>query len=270
VIVPSDYMVHIMIMSGLLEPLDMSSIPNFEYVLPEFQHPSFDPETDGKKYSVPWQWGTTGIGYRRDKVGAAPAAWADLWEVAGDQQLNMLNDERETPGAALKMLGFSLNTTDRAQLDQAVDKLIEQKPLVRQYDSINMKRNLIAGVPLVHSWNGDALLAMDGAGPGKVGWSLPEEGYTIWIDNLAIPQGFKSKYGALLFMDYILDPKVMAELTDWIWYLPPEPDAEKHMTTKLVLDTIPTEEVLQRGEIINDVGAFARNYSDAWARVKSS
>jgi spermidine/putrescine transport system substrate-binding protein len=275
VIVPSDYMIHIMIESGLLIPLHMDQIPNFKYVNATFQRPVYDDpaQNGGNKYSVPYQWGTTGIGYAIAKVAPAPSKWADLFAPVASPfkgQVNMLNDERETPGAALKMLGFSLNTTDQTQLDAATTKLIEQKPLVRQYDSINMKRALIAGTPLVHTWNGDALLAMDAAGTDKVGYALPQEGYTVWVDNLAIPQGVRSQFGAHLFMNFILDPKRMAELTDWIWYLPPEKEAEKYMTTKLVLDNIPSAADLQRGEVINDVGNFARNYTDAWAKVKSS
>ena len=282
VIVPSDYMVHIMFMSGLLEPLDMKYIPNFKYVIPKFQHPEFDPgdgSSGNPKYSVPWQWGTTGIGYRKDKVSPAPTKWADLFPPAADKWkglMDMLNDERETPGAALKMLGYSLNTTDQTQLDQATQKLIEQKPVVRQYDSINMKRNLISGVPLVHSWNGDALLAMDGAGINKVGYNLPIEGYTLWADNLCIPKGARSPYAAHLFMDFVLDPQNAADLVDWIWYLSPVVGVAKILPKidkdygQFLVDAIPSEADLQRGEIINDVGAFARSYTDAWAKVKSS
>jgi len=281
-IVPSDYMVHIMWMSGLLEPLDMKFIPNFVNVMPKFQHPSFDPgkgTPDSPKYSVPWQWGTTGIGYRKDKVNPAPTKWANLFPPQADPwkgQIDMLNDERETPGAALKMLGYSLNSTSQDQLNQATQALIQQKPLVRQYDSINMKRNLIAGVPLVHTWNGDVLLAMDAAGENKVGYDLPEEGYTVWVDNLCIPKGANSPYGAHLFMNFVLEPLNAAKLVDYIWYLSPVvgvtellPKIDK-TSGQFLVNHIPTDAELQRGEIINDVGAFARNYTEAWSTVKSS
>jgi spermidine/putrescine transport system substrate-binding protein len=281
-IVPSDYMVHIMWMSGLLEPLYMKYIPNFVNVMPKFQHPAFDPgkgTPDSPKYSVPWQWGTTGIGYRKDKVNPAPTKWANLFPPQADPwkgQIDMLNDERETPGVALQMLGYSINSTDQNQLNQATQALIQQKPLVRQYDSVNMKRNLSAGVPLVHTWYGDALLAMHYAGKNKVGYDLPEEGFTIWVDNLCIPKGAPSPYAAHLFMNFVLDPMNAAELVDYIWYLSPVvgmtellPKIDK-TSGQFLADHIPTDAELQRGETMNDVGAFARNYTDAWAKVKSS
>jgi spermidine/putrescine transport system substrate-binding protein len=116
---------------------------------------------------------------RLDKVNEPITRWAQLWDPKYKGQINMLNDERETLGAALKLLGYSLNSTNQDELDAATQKLIDQKPLVRQYDSLALQRNIISGVPLCHMRNGNALDAVDQIGADKVGYVLPEEGYTI-------------------------------------------------------------------------------------------
>ena len=285
VIVPSDYMVHIMIKTGLLHPLDMTYIPNFQYTDPQFKKPSYDnPDENGaNKYSVPYQWGTTGYGVRTDKIDPASVGkWADLWNPQYKSQIDMLNDEREDLAATLIMVGYrdtgkpySINTTDPNQVNAAADKLIEQKPLVRQYDSINMKRSMASGVPLTMCWNGDALMAIDALGGDAkakklVTFVLPQEGFPWWVDNLCIPKGANSVYGAHLFLNYILDPKVMGKLSSWTWYLPVEMTAAKPYTDPFVFITTPAASDMDRGQVYNDVGAAARLYTDAWERVKSA
>ena len=270
VMCPSDYMVHVLIMAKLVTPLDMSLIPNFKNVDPKFQKPSYDPETDGKKYSVPYQWGTTGIGVRTDKVPETVTSWQTMWDQKYKGQINMDNEMRETIGAALKLLGYSLNSQSEDELTKAGDKLIEQKPLVATYDANNMKRAMIQGTPLVHAWNADALLVMDQIGQDKLAYVLPDEGYTVWVDNLVIPKGGNSAYGAHLWMDFVCDVQNQADLTDWVWYLSPVPAAYALMESKLLKDNFPTKEQLARGELMNDVGEFTRVYSETWRRVKSA
>ena len=177
------------------------------------------PRPTASKYSVPYQWGTTGIGVRTDKVPETVTSWQTMWDPSTRARSSWTNEMRETIGAALKLLGYSLNSTSEDELTEAGDKLIEQKPLVAAYDTNNMKRNMIQGTPLVHAWNADALLVMDEIGQDKLAYVLPDEGFTVWVDCLAIPTGANSPYGAHLWMDFICDVKNQAELTDWVWYL---------------------------------------------------
>jgi len=281
VIVPSDYMCHIMIMSKLLEPLVMDYIPNFQYVDEQFKEPVYDnpAENGDMKYSVPYQWGTTGYAVRTDKLDPVPTTWAAIFPPEADPLkggIQMLNDERECPGCALILGGHSINTTDQGELDEATQKLIEQKPLVRAYDSVNMKRSMVQGTPITMCWNGDCLMAIDALGGDEkakslLAWVMPQEGYMTWVDTLAIPTGYRNKYAAHLFMDYLLKPEVMAKLSSWTWYLPVETEpARQAGCDPFVFTTVPTPEDVKRGELYNDVGAFARSYKDAWAQVKSS
>jgi spermidine/putrescine transport system substrate-binding protein len=273
-IVPSGYAVSILAKSGLLEPLDMSLIPGFTNLNAKFQKPAYDPGSDGKKYSVPWLWGTAGIAMRTDKLGLQAAdmtgpSWQVLWDEGHKGEIDMLNDERETIGAALKLLDFSLNSTDQGELDQATQKLIAQKPLVRAYDSLNMKRNIVAGVPLVHTWNGDASLAADALGADKVFYGLPTEGYTIWVDNLAIPVGAPSPYWAHMFIDFMCQPQNAADLVNYVQYLSPNEAATPYVDAAIIANT-PKGEVLARGEFQDDLGAFETQWGQAWQQVKSA
>jgi spermidine/putrescine transport system substrate-binding protein len=287
VMVPSDYMVHILIKSNLVEPLDIKGfnpstpegfIPNFEGVGPTFKNPVYDNPTEfgGFHYSVPYAWGTTGIGHRTDVLPATITGWTDLWNPAYSQKIQMLNDEREDLGAALKKNGFSLNTEVQSELDTAVADLIKQKPLVRAYDSISPKSAMIKGMALTHCWTGDVVLALwSGAVTLKnIAFVLPVEGIPTFVDNLCVPTNPSSRYGAHMFMNYLLDPTVQAPLQAWIGYFSPVPAAVP-LLQKLdsnVYAFAPTEAqlALKTTEVYNDLGSFAQNYSTAWQTVKGA
>ena len=277
-IVPTSYMVSIMIKSGLLEPIDLAYIPSITNLAPAFQTLTYDdPEQqDGNRYAVPYLWGNAGVAARLDMVpeftqmveGSSPS-WALLWDEQFKNKIMMLNDERETLGAGLKYAGYSFNATDPAEIDAGKEKLIEQKPLVRAYDSLNMKRNIVAGIPLVHTWNGDAYLAQDELGETTVAYVLPSEGFSVWVDNLCIPKGFKSKYAAHLFMDFICEPENAADLVNFVQYLSPNAAAESLIDPKIIART-PDEATMERAELLGDVGEASRLWTEAWQEVKSA
>lgn len=135
-IVPSDYMVAIMIQLGLLKALDAANIPNIAKLNPQFLDQPYDP---GNKYSLPYLWGVAGIGYDAEKVTTPPTTLAALFDPAQAEQyagkISLLNDSRETIGAALKYLGYSMNSTDPAQLEEAKQVLLAVKPYVLTFDS---------------------------------------------------------------------------------------------------------------------------------------
>jgi spermidine/putrescine transport system substrate-binding protein len=273
----SDYVVQVVLGGSArnmrLQPLHMDRIPNFKNVMPQLADPAYDQWPDGAKYSVPYQWGTTGIAARTDKAGEPITRWAQLFPPEGAPykgRIQMLNDERESPAAALLKNGFSINTTSQAELDQATNDLIAQKPLVRAYDSVNQKRAMVEGVPLVHCWNGDVLMAWDAGVPRqKLEFVHPQEGFPVWTDTMCIPAGAPSPYAAHLFIDYVCDPQVNAKLTNWTWYSSPIVEAAQYIDEK-ILSVMPTDEELERGELYQSVDAFSHAYTDAWAKVKSS
>ena len=277
VIVPSDYMVHIMIKSGLMEPLDMKYLPNFQYVGEQFKKPDFDnpDENNGLKYSVPYFYGTTGYCQRTDKVPELQTRWDPLWDEQYKGKINLLDDERECLGMALKKLGYSLNTTSQEELDQATQILIEQKPLVATYDSVNMKRAMVQGQSFVMCWDGDVLMGIDTLGGDEkakklLHYVLPEEGFGRWTDGMGIPVGNNSRYGAHLFMNWLMDPEIAGKNANWVWYLSAIIPASWEYTDPFALTLAPTDEELARSEAFSDVGEFAAAYSDAWRKVKSA
>lgn len=271
--VPTGYTASVLIKSGLVEPLDFDYLPNATNALPAFQDPVYDPGTDGQHYTVPYMWGTAGYCVRTDVLDDPISKWADLWDPKYEGKISMMFDERETLGAALKLLGYSYNTTSEDELNAAADKLIEQKPMVVKYIITNSYREIVNGkVPITHCWNGEVALAYDSLGEGSdeiMRYVLPEEGFSSWVDTLVIPKGGNSRYGSHLFMDYLSRPDVSAENALWIGYLPV---SEQALTTvkaeNPVADMIiPTEEEMQRAEVLGDVGEAAQLYSAAWQRV---
>lgn len=268
-VVPDNITVHIMIKQKLLLPLHMDLIPNFANVMEMWQDPGYNVDEQGNQYSVPYQWGTSGIGHRKDIVPETIDSWGNLWDKAYKGEITMLNDYRETIGAALKLLGYSLNSTSQDEVDQATQKLIEQKPLVRAYDSVNTRRLLMTGTPLCHGWTGYVLQAYDALGPEKLEYVLPKEGYMLWCDNIGTPVGAPSPYAAHLFMNYLFEPKIAAEVVDYTWYHSPV-SAAKQYSNPLVWKFLPDKETAARGEFSTDVGEFARNYLDAWEKIRGA
>ncbi|RPI31195.1 MAG: spermidine/putrescine ABC transporter substrate-binding protein [Actinomycetota bacterium] len=276
IIVPSDYMCQIMIMSELLQPLDIEGfIPNFAGVGETLKAPAFDDPANqgGMKYSVPYFYGTTGYATRTDKVSPTPTDWTPLFDEANSGKIQLLDDERECLGMGLKSLGFSVNTEDQAELDQATEKLIAQKPLVSTYDSVNMKRAIVQGIPYVMCWDGDVLMAIDALGgedyQDMVDWVLPSEGFVRWTDAMSMPTSAASRYGGHLFMNYLLDPEIAGQNASWVWYLSAVP-ASRDFTDPFALILTPTDEDMARSEEIEDLGEFAAAYQMAWTKVKSA
>lgn len=268
--ITAPYMVSIMIKSGIIQPMNLDYVPNFKNVEPTFQNIAADPGTDGVKYSTPYQWGTTGIGVRLDKVPDAVTSWNVMWDPAHKREITMSNEMRETMGASLFRLGYSQNSTSESEVDEATDALIEQKPLVLAYDNNNMKRNMLTGVPLVHAWNADAVIVMKELGEDKLAYVLPDEGFAMWMDCVVIPKGANSPYAAHLFADFVLDPQQAADMIDFTWYCSPVPAAYDLVKEVYLAKGIPSEEQLQNGELLKDLGEFQQYYADRWRQVKSA
>ena len=276
VVFPTDKWVSINAKTGLIRPLRMDLIPNFDkYVTqPLFKAPPFDDpaKQGGKKYSVPYMFGTTGIGLRRDKVPNVDAvdSWSIAWDPAWKRQISMLDEPVECINAALMYLGYPANSTDQSQIDAATNKLIEQKPLVAQYTSTVDKREMIQGVPVVHCWDGDVAAAMKDIGQAKLRYMLPKEGFMLWMDGIAIPTTAPSPYAAHLFLNFILDPVNAGVAATAIGYQPAVAAAMDDITDPVQKAMHPTPETLAKGQLPKDLGAFEAMYQDAWAKVKSS
>ena len=270
-IVPSDYMIATMIELDLLAELNYDNIPNFSNISDTFRDPPYDP---GNKYSVPYQWGTTGIGYNAEEFEDPPASWGYLFdpEMAAPYagQISMLNDSREAIGAALKYLGYSVNSINEQELEEAKQLLIQQKAWLSTYDSDGFEDLLAAGETIMgHGWSGDFFAAAEEA--EQVWYIIPEEGGVIWTDNLAIPKSAPSQYTAEVFINYLLRPEVGAKITNYTWYGSPNEAASQFIDPDILEEPAiyPPDEVMEKLEFLRDVGDATALYDRIWTEIKT-
>lgn len=275
VVVPSDYMVGIMVEEGLLRELDRDAIPNLGNLAPEFADPAFDP---GGAHSVAYQWGTTGLGVDTAMVGTDfEPSWALVFDpaVAGrfPAGVSLLNDPRETMGAALKYLGYSLNDTDPAHLEEAAGVVSAALGHITTFDSESYTETLIGGeVAVSHGYSGNMIAAIAGAeNPADFTYVIPREGATLWVDNMAIPVGADSPCTAHTFIDFLLDAENGAALSNWNRYASPNEAASELLDPALLADpaVYPPDDVRERLEIIENTGDYEINFTDSFARAKS-
>ncbi len=275
-IVPSDYMVAIMIEEGLLAGVQKDAVPNISNLDPFFADPAYDP---GGVYSVAYQWGTTGLGIDMSVVGEDfEPSWALVFDPDLVSQyaggISLLNDPRETMGAALKYLGYSLNSTSEEELQEAADLIAAVKEYIRAFDSDNFDETLVTGeFAVTHGYSGGYFTAIDDTEEGwdRFTYVIPEEGGTVWIDNMAVPTTSEHPCTAHTFMNFLLDAENGAALTNWNFYASPNAAAEEFIDPEILEDgTIyPSDELSERLEIITDTGDFEINYTDYFAIARS-
>jgi spermidine/putrescine transport system substrate-binding protein len=273
VIFPTDMWVTVLQKSDLIQPLNMDYIPNFKYVTdPVFQKPTFDnpDKQGGKKYSVPYMFGTTGYAARLDKIANPQDSWDQLWDPKWKGQISMLDTPRETLGVGLIKSGYSPNTTSQDELDAGTQQCVDQKPLVLKYDATNTRRSIVQGLPLTHCWDGDVGLAIKEIPPSKVKYTLPSQGYIVWADGIAIPKAAPSVYGAHLFLNFMLLPKEAGQAADYIGYQCVVSEGVQYITSPIQKQMRPTSEQIAAGKLAEDVGEFQSQYDEAWRKVKSA
>ncbi len=273
-IVPSDYMVGIMIEEGLLLPLQKDAIPNLGNLADRFTDPPYDP---GIEYSVAYQYGTTGLGVNLSAVGDAfEPSWALLFDPALTANfpggVSVLNDPRETMGAALKYLGYSLNETSLEALQEASDLISAAREGIATFDSDQYDEALVSEeVAVAHGYSGNMIVSIGEADdPDNFVYVLPAEGATLWIDNMAIPMDSAAPCTAHTFIDFLLDAENGAALTNWNYYGSPNGAAiDQGLVEQEVVDFYADTEAAGGLEVIRDTGDFEINFEDYFAQAKS-
>ncbi len=272
-IIPSDYTVSIMKEEGLLAKLDHANIPNLANLSEQFQNVPYDP---GNEFCAPYQWGTTGIGYLADQVDE-PTSWSVIFNPDPASpaygRTTMLDDVRESFAAALVFLGYDINTTDQAQLEEAKQLLIRAKPGLAGYDSDTFEDQVASGENLMaHGWNGDFLIAQEQN--ENLAYVVPDEGGVIWVDNICIPVTVspEEKLAGEMFIDFLLRPDIGALLSEYNYYASPNQAAEAALGEDFLNDpaVYPTEEVRSRLQYIEPVGEAESIYQRMWDEIKAS
>jgi spermidine/putrescine-binding protein len=273
-IVPSDYMVGIMIEEGLLHELNDEAVPNLANLSLRFTELPYDP---GPEYSAAYQFGTTGLGVNLEMVGED---FTPSWGLVFDPEVtanfpggvSVLNDPREAMGAALKYLGYSLNDTDEAHLAEARDVIVAARDGIATFDSDQYDEALVnEEVAVSHGYSGNMIVAIGEAeNPDQFQYILPEEGATFWIDNMAVPTTAASPCTAFTFMNYLLDAENGAALTNWNYYGSPNQAAiDAGLVEQEVVDFYADTFTAENLEIIQDTGDFEIKFTDYLAEAKS-
>ena len=266
---PSDYCVERMISEGMLAEINMDNIPNFTNVAENLRNPDYDPE---QKYSVPFMWGTVGILYNTKMVDEPVDSWSILWNEKYSDSIFMLDSIRDTLGVTLKYLGYSMNSRDLLQLNEAANKLIEQKPIVKAYYVDETKDKMVAGeAALAVVYSGDALYSMELN--EDLAYSVPMEGSNIWIDPMVIPATAKNKENAEKLIDFLCRPDIAQKNCEYIWYSSPNAAAIELMGEDYTENpTInPPQEVIDRCEFFHDIpDDFLSVYNSFWTKVKNA
>jgi len=266
-VVPSDYMVDIMIKLNMLEPLNFEHIPNFSNVDTQFTRLPFD---TGNTYSIPYQWGTTGIGINTRFIPEFEESWELLWDERYKGRISVLDDMRSGVVPALKLLGFSVNTTDEEELILAKELMFKQKELVRTYSSETYMDLLKSGdIWIAQGWSGD-IYQVTKENPDVV-FIIPKEGSYIWVDNLVIPKGSRNKRVAEAFINYVLRPEVSSDISNYTGYSSPNKAAIPFINEEFKNNhtMYPDTQTMQRLEFMTDVGDATRLYNQIWNEIKS-
>lgn len=269
-IYPTDYMVTQMIDLGLLHPLDKSKLTGLTNLTPRWQNPPYDPDNT---YSLPLSWGTTGFIYNKKLIGKPLADWQDIWAIREQLKGKMvlLDDVRETLGAALKSLGYSLNSIKEDEIIEATQVIGQIKPYLSTFQSFGWEEQLVAG---------DLLLAMTYSGTGNklalenpdLDYVIPASGASLWTDTMVIPKTAPNRDAAYAWMNFLLEPKNLVLMLEKLKFAPPNDAAIALLSPELRVnaDLFPPPMVLDKCEAIADIGDAVDLYDQAWNNLKSS
>ncbi len=218
VIIPSDYMIEKMIAEDMLQKLDFSNIPNYEYVNEDYRDLFFDPYNE---YSVPYTYGMVGIIYNENMIDAEDTgSWDLLWMEKYKGQILQFNNPRDAFGTAIYSAGGDVNTTDTAVWETACEKLKVQKPLVQSYvmDEIfnKMKNGSAAAAPY---YAGDYLTMHDSN--ESLRFYYPKEGTNVFVDSMCVPACARNKELAEIYINFMLSDEIAIANAEYIAYSSP-------------------------------------------------
>lgn len=266
--VPSEYTIEKMKQDDLLLPIDHDKIPNFKNLDSRFLDLPFDLDN---KYSIPYFWGTVGILYNPKLIGDIEiTSWNDLWNPEFKNQILLVDSAREVMGMSLNSLGYSLNDTDINHLNEAKEKLDLLTPNVKAIvgdENRMLLANEEAAIGLVWSGTMQEILWEN----EDVEYVIPEEGSNLWFDNMVIPKTAKNIEAAHQFINFMLDPEVAAQNTDYVGYSTPNKAALDFMDEETINDKrfYPDEEITDKLEVYRDLGKrMVATYNDLFLEFK--
>lgn len=270
IIYPSDYMVQEMIGLDLLSELDPEQLQGMDKIREKWQDPVYDGQN---RHSVPVSWGTTGLLFNKAELGDAPDDWDYLWDSTDDisGRLTLLDDMRETLGAVLRSLGYSYNSTDEGEIEEAYERLLELKPAITDFQSFGYEDQLLGGdLLVVMAYSVDAIAAT--LEDENLEYIVPKSGSSVWTDTMVIPKSAPNSEAAYAWMNFMLDPEVAAKAVDTLYFATPNQAAYDLLSDELKEneDLFPSDEVLDQCEGIAPVGDATQLYEDYWTQLTSA
>ncbi|MBF2077852.1 MAG: spermidine/putrescine ABC transporter substrate-binding protein [Synechococcales cyanobacterium T60_A2020_003] len=271
VIYPSDYMVAQMIEEGLLTELDHTKIKGLSELYPNWENPPYDP---GNVHSVPYSWGTTGILYNQDLVGAEIKDWEDLWTNLDvlERRITLLDDVREVMGAALKSLGYSYNASDPAQIEAAYQRLVELKPAISSFKTFGWEDQILSDdLFAVMSYSVDAISAT--LEDPNLNYVIPASGSSVWTDTMVIPKSAPNPEAAYAWINLMLEPEIVAGVVERLSFATPLKPAFALLSKELQEnpDLFPPEEILAKCEGIAPLDdETTKLYDRFWTQLTSA
>ena len=278
VIVPSDYMIARLIEEDMLAELDYDNIPNFDLIDDTYKHLSYDPEN---KYTVPYTWGALGIIYNTAMVSEPITSWSAMFDPQYAGQVLMINNSRDAIGAALLSLGYSLNTTDESQLEEAFS-------LIKQAKDNGVYQAFVMDEVFGKMEGGNAAIAMYYAGDyltmlennEDLAFVIPEEGSNWFVDAMCVLKSSQHKDEAEEWINFIASTDANLANMDYIWYASPNAEAleeypayyqevnDEELDPELYEIMAPSEQTLARCELYENLPkATLRLYDSLWTRL---
>jgi spermidine/putrescine transport system substrate-binding protein len=268
VLVVSDHAVPTLAGKGTFRQLDLRKIPNAKNVMARFRTPAYDPE---EKWSLPYQWGTMGLVFRTDRLPDFEPSWMTVFDPTRQPgPIVLLDSMRDLVGAALIARGFSPNTHSAAELAAAGDLLTaaRTKHLIGFAGSPDSVGKVLAGEAwLAVVYNGDAVARLD----DNTDFAVPTEGTILWVDAMTVLAKAPNPDGAYRFINFILDPEVGAQLSNYLAYATPNEASLPMIDEEVRSDerVYPSEESMARMSVLEDVLDATTLYDQVWTRVKA-
>lgn len=270
VIVPSDYMISRLISEDMLEPLDYSHIPNFSRIGKDYKNLDYDPDN---LYSVPYTWGTTGIIYNTKMVTEKVDSWSIIFNEKYKGEILMIDNPRDAMSVALMYLGYSINTTDRTQLQKAYDLLREQKSILQAYVMDQIYDKLEVGEAAMGVYYAGDYLTMKENNP-DLAFVIPKEGSNFFVDAMCVPKGARHKTEAEAWINFMCGDQASLANLEYIWYSSPNTAAMKKFLPELDAEDAavlnPSKEQLKNCEMFLNLPQDILNfYDELWVLLKS-
>jgi spermidine/putrescine transport system substrate-binding protein len=272
IIVPSDYIMPVLLEQKLIRELDHSKIPNLKNLKKLFKETTYDP---GNKFSVAWQWGTVGLMFRKADIPNFENTWAMIFDPQREiGSFWLIDSVREMMGITLLYLGYEFNSTQLDELKAAADLLVETKKrsnCMGFKPGVGGKNDVVAGTAVAAIvYNGDALRHVTEE-PDKLAFTIPKEGSEIWYDSMCIPAKAPNPDAAHKWINWILEPKIGAQLSNYNQYATPNEAAMEFITPEDLTNNgiYPDEETLKVLFFTKDLGKDNKLLDAAWTRAKS-